>query len=163
VVRAWRPDGTGFVIDYGVHEVHGTVYGSDEGLDVALKRGILAPIEATKETEYLTTDGKQMPVELTLVDAGFRTQAVYGACAEVGLGVKPIMGFGKSSGCTQANFSDVQAGRHEEVDGAAVCKNPSPRCRMTVRCELAGQIHPLTGEPGAARRPANSHHCDPDR
>jgi hypothetical protein len=117
VVRAWRPDGTGFVIDYGVHEVHGTVYGSDEGLDVALKRAILARIEATKETEYVTTDGKPMPVELTLVDAGFRTQAVYGACAEVGLGVKPIMGFGKSSGCTQANFSDVQRRSQDRKPG----------------------------------------------
>ena len=45
---------------------------------------------------------------MTLVDAGWRTAAVYLACAQAGLGVMPIMGFGKSAGCTQASFSDVQ-------------------------------------------------------
>jgi phage terminase large subunit GpA-like protein len=108
VVRAWRPDGTGFTIDYGIHEVHGTRYGSDDGLDVAVKRAILARLEATHETEYLTASGQRMPVDLTLIDAGWRTTAVYSACAEAGLGVMPIMGFGKSAGCTQASFADVQ-------------------------------------------------------
>jgi hypothetical protein len=108
VVRAWRPDGTGFTIDYGVHEIHGTKYGSDDGLDVAVKRAILARLEATKETEYVTNAGQRMAINLTLVDAGWRTAAVYSACAQAGLGVMPVMGFGKSAGCTQANFSDVQ-------------------------------------------------------
>ncbi|MBC7854503.1 MAG: phage terminase large subunit family protein, partial [Pirellulaceae bacterium] len=108
VVRAWRPDGTGFTIDYGIHEVHGTKYGSEDGLDVAVKRAILARLEATKETEFVNTAGQRMSFDLTLVDAGWRTAAVYSACAEAGLGVMPIMGFGKSTGCTQANFSDVQ-------------------------------------------------------
>src|SRR5262245_983066 len=76
VIRAWRPDGTGFTIDYGIHEVHGTKYGSDDGLDVAVKRGILARLEATRETEYLTTAGERLPVHLTLVDAGWRPSAV---------------------------------------------------------------------------------------
>jgi hypothetical protein len=117
VVRAWRPDGTGFTIDYGIHEVHGTTYGSDEGLDVAVKRAILARLEATNETEYLTTSGQRMPVDLTLVDAGWRTNAVYAACAEAGLGVLPIMGFGKSAGCTQANFADVQRRSQDRKPG----------------------------------------------
>ena len=117
VVRAWRPDGTGFTIDYGIHEVHGTTYGSDEGLDVAVKRAILARLEATTETEYLTTSGQRMPVDLTLVDAGWRTNAVYAACAQAGLGVMPIMGFGKSAGCTQANFADVQRRSQDRKPG----------------------------------------------
>ena len=34
VVRAWMPDGTGYTIDYGVHEVIGTQYGVDNiGVD----------------------------------------------------------------------------------------------------------------------------------
>jgi hypothetical protein len=49
-----------------------------------------------------------LPIDLTLVDAGFRTDAIYGACQAVGLGIYPVMGFGKSAGCAQANFSDVQ-------------------------------------------------------
>lgn len=117
VVRAWRPDGTGFIVDYGVHEVLGTIYGSDDGLDVAVKRAILARIEATKETEYVTTAGQRMAVDLTLVDAGWRTNAVYAACAEAGLGVMPIMGFGKSAGCTQANFVDVQRRSQDRKPG----------------------------------------------
>jgi hypothetical protein len=108
VVRAWRPDGTGFVIDYGIHEVHGTVYGSDEGLDVAVKRAIIGRMEETKAADYHTVDGEILPVNLTLVDAGWRTTAVYSACAEIGLGIMPIMGFGKSAGCSQASFRDVQ-------------------------------------------------------
>ena len=34
-----------------------------------------------------------------------------------GSGVKPIMGFGKSSGCTQANFSDVQRRSQDRKPG----------------------------------------------
>ena len=40
-MRASREDGTGFTIDYGIHEVFGTVNGSDEGVDVTLMRAIL--------------------------------------------------------------------------------------------------------------------------
>lgn len=109
VVRAWMPGASAlYTIDYGVHEVLGTKYGSDEGLDLALRRAILARIEATKATEYMTPDGELHSVALTLVDAGWQTDAVYAACAEAGLGVMPVMGFGKSSGCTRANFSEVQ-------------------------------------------------------
>lgn len=108
VVRAWRPDGTGFVIDYGVHEVHGTTYGSDDGVDVAVKKSILARIEETKEANYVTCDGEIKPVDLTLVDAGWRTDAVYAACADAGLGVMPVMGFGKSAGCVRLSFSPTQ-------------------------------------------------------
>jgi len=59
-------------------------------------------------TEYLTAAGVRMPIHLSLVDAGWRTSAVYAACAQAGLGVMPVMGFGKSAGCAQANFADVQ-------------------------------------------------------
>ena len=107
VVRAWRADGSGFVVDYGIHEVLGTKYGSDEGLDEAVRKSILDRMEATKNTEYMTPDGELRDVDLTLVDAGWRTDAVYAACHEVGLGIMPVMGFGKSSGCTQANFSEI--------------------------------------------------------
>lgn len=117
VVRAWRPDGTGFVIDYGVHEVVGTVYGSDDGLDVAVKRAILARLEATKEADYATIDGEIKPVDMTLVDAGWRTTAVYSAVSEAGLGVAPVMGFGKSGGCIQANFHDQQKATRDKKPG----------------------------------------------
>jgi hypothetical protein len=118
VVRAWRMDGLGYhTIDYGTHEVLGTVYGSDQGLDLALKRAILARIEATKATEYRTPDGVFIHVKRTLIDAGWQTAAVTAACAEVGIGVWPVMGFGKSTGCTQASFHDVQHKTEERQPG----------------------------------------------
>ena len=107
VVRAWKADGTGYVIDYGVHEVRGTKYGVDAGVDAAVTRAILERMEGTKEAVFSTEAGERMPVDLTLVDAGWKTDAVYAACLMVGVGIMPVMGFGKSSGCTQANFRDV--------------------------------------------------------
>lgn len=107
VVRAWRPDGTGHVIDYGVHEVIGTKFNSEEGVDAAITRAVLARIEETRQAEYHNHDGRLLPVDLTLVDAGWQTDAIYSACLTAGAGVMPVMGFGKSSGCTQASFRDV--------------------------------------------------------
>lgn len=91
-----------YTVDYGVHEVLGTTYGSDEGLDLAIRRAILARLEAVAAQPY------ELPLDLTLIDAAWQTDAVYSACAEAGLGVMPIMGVGRSSGCVQANFSHIQ-------------------------------------------------------
>jgi hypothetical protein len=110
VIRAWMADGTGFTINYGVHEVRGTVHGSDDGVDIAIRRAILERIEATQNTQYVRhqNENEFLQVDLTLVDAAYQTDAVYGACFEAGAGLMPVMGFGKSAGCTQANFHDVQ-------------------------------------------------------
>lgn len=117
VIRAWKPDGTGYVIDYGVHEVIGLTYGSDIGVDAAVTRAILSRMEACNETEYLTGDGERLPVKLTLCDAGWRTDAVYSACVQVGAGLMAVMGFGKSSGCTQASFRDQQHRTEDKKPG----------------------------------------------
>lgn len=117
VVRAWRADGTPFTIDYGIHEVKGTKYGSDEGLDVSLKRAILEFLDESKDYGYHLDDGEVMPIHRTLIDAGWRTDAVYAACIEAGLGVQPVMGFGKSNGCTQANFSPIQKQTDDRIPG----------------------------------------------
>lgn len=105
VVRAWRPDGTGYTIDYGVQEVTGTTVGTDEGVDLALWRALQAVAEFLREGPYRTIDGEVVPVALSLVDAGWRTEAIYHSCKELGLGWLPSMGFGKSAGCVQASFS----------------------------------------------------------
>lgn len=104
VVRAFRADGTGYNLDYGVQETHGTTVGSDEGLDVAIISAIKARYEASQDL-YTTVDGEILAPDLTLVDASYRTEAVYQACRELGLDCKPSMGFGKSSGCVQAKFT----------------------------------------------------------
>ena len=109
VVRAWRPNesgpATGYMIDYGFHETHGTIYGSDEGLDDALVKALHDRREAIEADGYTTEDGQVVSIGMTLVDAGWRTEAVYRFCREAGLSFKPAMGFGKSAGCAQANFN----------------------------------------------------------
>jgi hypothetical protein len=105
VVRAWRPDATGYTIDYGVETVHGTRAGSDEGVDVAIVRAIQSRMSALLEKPYVDTEGKPVAVDLTLVDAGYRTDAVYEACRQLGTKlIYPAMGVGKSSGAVRTNF-----------------------------------------------------------
>ena len=108
VVRAWKSDGTGYVIDYGTQDVVGAKFKSDEGLDKAIRGALLRRMEEFGGAGYARADGTTIKDPLTLIDASYRTDAVYSACATAGLGVYPIMGFGKSSGCTQANFTPQQ-------------------------------------------------------
>jgi len=108
VVRAWEQGATGHTIDYGVHEVIGTQYGKDEGVDEAVRKAVLACVESLNDRGYCDARGEVRPLDLILVDAGWQTDAIYAACAEIGLGIMPVMGFGRSSGCTSANFSEQQ-------------------------------------------------------
>ncbi len=125
VVRAWEEGGTGHTIHYGEAPVHNTVKGID---DAAMDRAITIAIKAlvgqlrdnangNGAVTYRKQDGELCPLDLILVDAGYRTEAVYAATSQLGTGVYPIMGFGKSSGCAQIRFSpartasdDVQVG-----------------------------------------------------
>lgn len=106
--RAWDRHGSGHTIHYGIHDVIGTVRGSDDGLDVAIHNAIIALVDKIRRNPFCKPDGEIIDASLILIDAGYRTDAVYGACHKCGVGVMPIMGFGKSSGCTQANFSEAQ-------------------------------------------------------
>ncbi len=108
VVRAWRADGTAFTVDYGTHDVHDVKYGSDEGLDRAIHRAIIARMEQFATANYATADGEMILDPLTLVDARYRTDAVYAACLEVGRGIYPVMGVGQSAGCVLGHWRDVQ-------------------------------------------------------
>jgi len=58
-----------------------------------------------------------VPVELTLVDAGYRTDAIHEACRQIGPAYKPAMGFGQSGGCVRANFSDIQRRTRDRKPG----------------------------------------------
>jgi hypothetical protein len=110
VVRAWKVDErdclvTGYTIDYGYQDVWGTTAGSDEGLDDALIRALLARRSATEDAAYAREDGQILDVRLSLVDAGWRTEAIYEACRQLGLDWRPAMGFGRSNGCVQTSFA----------------------------------------------------------
>lgn len=114
VVKAWLPDATNYVIDYGFAETYGTTYNSDEGLELALHRAILARMEDAK---YF--DGEEKPVEinLTLIDSGWQSSAIYKACKDIGSGIFPAKGHGRSHGCATPTFYGVQKASPDRKPG----------------------------------------------
>jgi hypothetical protein len=117
VVRGFRPDGTPFTIDYGEQLTRGTIKASQEGVDLALRRALRELADSTKDRPYRRADGEIVPVRLTLVDSGYRASAIYQACREIGLGVMPAKGYGKSSGCAAPNFSESQKATRDKTPG----------------------------------------------
>lgn len=107
VVKAWRGDATNYVIDYGFHETHGTTYGSDDGIELALRRAILELFELSKSEPYRTVDGRIVDINMSFIDSGWQAPAIYSAVAEIGLGVRAAKGHGKSHGCATPNFHDL--------------------------------------------------------
>ena len=115
--RAWTEAGAYYTIDYGVHEVRGTTYGSDEGVDEAIRKAVLEFADELRGYDFADDQGEVRAVDLTLVDAGWKTDSIYAACHEIGTGIMPVMGFGRSSGCTQANFSEAQHRTRDKKPG----------------------------------------------
>jgi phage terminase large subunit GpA-like protein len=114
VARAFKPDGTGYTIDYGRQNVYDVKYGSEEGLDRAIRREVLRRVEEFRDMPY----AKALREHLTLVDSGYRTEAVYSACIDAGMGVMPIKGVGYSAGAERGRFIDVM---RRTVDRIPVC------------------------------------------
>jgi hypothetical protein len=102
VVRAWMQDGTSHTIDYGTHQVYGQLHGSDEGLGRALQSAIMQLVKDLRDKDYCDQGGEVQSAlireAMILVDASYRTDDVYAACAESGLSVYPLMGFGDQNG-----------------------------------------------------------------
>jgi phage terminase large subunit GpA-like protein len=110
VVRAWLPDGSAHTIDYGTHAVYDQIYGSDEGLGRAVRSAVLSLVSTLRGAVYCDPDGEvateMIREAMIVVDAGYRTDDVYAACASAGLGVYPIMGFGDgSNGATRIRYN----------------------------------------------------------
>lgn len=108
VVRAWKPDGTGYVIDKGVQDVAGTTLGRDIGVEHAIVQALRSRMEIANSGIYHQIDDESVPVSLTLIDAGYKSEAVYAFCREAGLACMPAMGIGKSAGCVKVRFTGVQ-------------------------------------------------------
>lgn len=135
VVKAWRPDATHYVIDYGFHESHGTTYGSDEGIELAIRSVILERMEQIAADPYVDCDGAPVPIVQTLVDSGWQSPAVYAACLEIGLGIYPSKGHGKSSGCASANFYDVFRRTRDRKPGDGWFMTRQSRNQWLVNCD----------------------------
>ena len=116
-VRAWRPDATGYVIDYGVQDVHGTVKGSDEGVEKAIIAALETRFAAIEEDPYTMADGQIVPIDQSLIDARYKTDAIYHFCRSSGLGVSPVMGFGSTAGCVGRHFSPPQRSTQDKRVG----------------------------------------------
>ncbi len=127
VVRAWRKEPwAGYTVAYGVQDVVGTVAGSDEGVDVALRRAIHARWVEFREQEWLDQDGNviQPPDNLTLIDAGWKTDTIYQVCQELGAGIMPSMGFGRSNGCVATSFRPVAIEPQGQVVAGVLRRGP---------------------------------------
>lgn len=108
VVRAWKQDGTGYVIDYGVMAVQGAKYGSDEGLDRAIYSAVLRRMDEFHGAGYAFANGDTIRAPISTFDARWQTDAVLSAVAKAGMGVHGIVGLGKSAGCIQGtSFRDL--------------------------------------------------------
>ncbi len=135
VVRAYRADATMYTIDYGFTESHGTTYGSDEGVEFSVRRTILDRMEQVKDDPYCTAAGVTVPIALTLVDSGWQAPAVYQACSEIGLGIYPAKGHGKSHGCATPNFYDVLKKTHDRKPGDGWFMQRQPKNIWLVHCD----------------------------
>jgi hypothetical protein len=112
VVRAWRADGTGYTIDHHSETVYGVKYRSDVGVDEAIRNAIRTRMTSIRDDPYTDLDGNAVPIDLTIIDAGWRTDVIYASCREIGImDIKPAMGFGKSAGCVQASFRPPRPGK----------------------------------------------------
>lgn len=107
VVRAWKPDGTGYVIDYGVMSVVGAKYGSDEGLDVAICNAVLRRMDEFRAAGYAFADGSTIRDSISTFDARWKMDAVLMGVKKAGLGVYGLIGIGQSAGCVSGKFRDV--------------------------------------------------------
>jgi hypothetical protein len=104
VVRVWKPDGTGYTIAHGIHEVIGTKYGVEDGVEEAIRRAVIEHMEVFRNMEFRSPDG-EIPIDpanwLTLIDTRYQGDAVKSACVEIGSSIMPVMGFGVSKGCVK--------------------------------------------------------------
>lgn len=135
VVKAWRADATNYVIDYGFHETHGTTYGSDEGIELAIRRAVLELMELAKSEPYKTADDKPLDIDLSLIDSGWQAPAVYSAIAEIGLGIYPAKGHGRSHGCATPNFHDVLKRTMDRKPGDGWFMQRQPKGIWLVHCD----------------------------
>jgi hypothetical protein len=105
VVRAWKPDGTGYTIDYDTVTTTGTVTDSEQGLDEAIVRALRERKDFVDSEPYRTADGRAVPVDLTLVDAHWRSDAVIQFCRQSGPHWMASMGLGSNSSCVGKTYT----------------------------------------------------------
>lgn len=132
VVRAWvqRSDdqvATGYTIDYGETPTSGTVSGSEEGIDEAIKRALRARAEQIARDPYCTAAGKVCDIDLTLIDCQYRMEAIYDYCIEAGQfflrtrntngRFSPSAGVGASNGAIREDWRQITHSTDDTIPG----------------------------------------------
>jgi hypothetical protein len=132
VVRAWvlapgQPVATGHTIDYGETPTRGTVAGSEEGVDEAIKRALCEREEQIDRDPYCTAGGEVLDLDLTLIDCQYRMEAIYEYCSDAGLFLirsrggngrySPSAGVGRSNGTIREDWQQVAIATDEVIPG----------------------------------------------
>jgi hypothetical protein len=100
VVRAFKPDGTGYTIDYGIMDVAGVKHGSNEGLNRAIYNAVRRREEEFRAAEYLQANGEPLSQIVSVFDSRYESDAVMMAVKSLGMGVYAIKGIGQSAGAS---------------------------------------------------------------
>lgn len=86
VVTAWLHGGTGVVVDYGIHKVHGTNVDQNatEQIEPKIYDALLDLHDRLKNRNYTDTAGVIRYLDCVMIDSGTYTNAPYEFCRQVG-------------------------------------------------------------------------------
>ena len=123
---------TGFTIDYGITEVHGTIKGSDEGLDAALVRALHARRMTLEESPYCFADGSSLAIQLSLIRNKWRNEVICRFCKEAGQSWYPAGGLRPLIGDDRPEF--LRGHEPQQGDGLAIVLRAAGRLRLDSAC-----------------------------
>lgn len=166
-VTAWLRNGTGVICDYGVDEISRS--GDDEqAIDAAIVRALderrdLWHGEESNRAENAFTydDGEFRRIDHVLIDAGYRTDAIYSFTRRAGRQYEPAMGYEKDS--TTA-FRGQNSKRSKFGDGFKLAKQAAG-VWLVVMESIAWKrwIHDRFREPVSAARALTLFELEGDR
>lgn len=122
VVVAWLADGTGRVVDYGVHDTGALKQDEDQALDRILYSALLDWREQMLAAPYYGPKGEVVPIHRGLIDRRFRDEAVYRFIRDTG-GAQflPAVGIGDSADGRRSPF------REKPPEGIKLPRKPGDR------------------------------------
>jgi len=131
LVASWRPDFTGFVLDYGTYpeQPTGTFTGRDapltlkmlhkgSGLEGAIYAGLKALTEALLSREWPREDGVIYRIDKCLIDAGWKADVVYDFCRQSSQGALLMPSHGAGIAASQKPISEYDRKRGDTIGEA---------------------------------------------
>jgi hypothetical protein len=117
VVRAWKPDGTAYIIDYATVNTFIMDDSTSKAVDEAIARSLRERKDFLDAHPYKTLDGKSMDVDLTLIDAHWRQDAVVKFCREAGPRWMAGVGLGSTGSCVGKTYTHPIRGTVDKRPG----------------------------------------------